>query len=289
MKIADSGSTASADFISYVGTSGNDSVTGVAVAGGAVYVSGSTNGSLSGGAAPTNTNGYVAKLDGNGARVWVHQYESTSGATSARAITVDAQGGSVLDKLGMPRGSIKFDETRLITAASSVRAGDHFYVKVNGGQAFKVTVSATDTMRSLTTRINSVMLLKGEAVLTRSGGDGVKISAREGNKIELLRGSDGLDALAGLGLQPMLLDNTKDTEIASDAEKKDINVFSLELEANAAIIDKTVAKTLALQLSTAMQVIQNAYLAINPAAKNSASANAQASAAYQSLLAALGG
>jgi hypothetical protein len=98
-----------------------------------------------------------------------------------------------------------------------------------------------------------------------------------------------LDALAGLGLQPGTLDNTKDTEPAANAKKKDINVFSLDLSANAAITDKTVAKTLALQLSSAMQVIQNAYLAINPAAKNSASANAQASAAYQNLLAALGG
>ena len=289
MKIADSGTTASADFISYVGTSGNDSVTGVAVAGGAVYVSGSTNGSLSGGAAPSTTNGYVAKLDANGAQVWAHQYASPQGSASARAITVDAQGGSVLDKLGMPRGAIKFDETRLITAASSVRAGDHFYVRVNSGAAFKVTVSAADTMRSLTTRINSVMLLKGEAVLTRSGGDGVKITAREGNKIELLRGSEGMDALAGLGLKPTVLDNTKDTEVAKDAAKKDINVFSLDLDAKAAITDKTIAKTLAIQLSSAMQIIQNAYLAINPAAKNSAGANKQASAAYQNLLAALGG
>ncbi len=143
-------------------------------------------------------------------------------------------------------------------------------------------------MRSLTTRINSVMLLKGEAVLTRSGGDSVRISAREGNTIELLRGSEGLDALAGLGLQPGKLDNTKDT-VAKDAEKKDINVFSLDLDANAAISNKTVAKTLAIQLSTAMEVVKSAYLAINPSAANSSTANAQAAAAYKNLLAALGG
>ena len=288
MRIADSGTTAAADFISYVGTSGNDSVTGVAAAGGAVYVSGSTNASFAGGAAPTNTNGYVAKLDGTGARVWTHQYESAQGAVSARAIAVDAQGGSVLDKLGLPRGTIRFDETRLITAGSTVRAGDHFYVKVNDGAAFKVTVGATDTMRSLTTRINSVLLLKGEAVLTRTGGDGVKITAREGNKIELLRGSDGFDALAGLGLQPGTLDNTKDT-VAEGAAKKDLNVFSLDLDPKASVADKTLAKTLALQLSSAMQTIRNAYLAINPTAKSASAANANASAAYQSLLAALGG
>jgi hypothetical protein len=169
-----------------------------------------------------------------------------------------------------------------------VRAGDHFYVKVNDGAAFKVTVGATDTMRSLTTRINSVLLLKGEAVLTRTGGDGVKITAREGNKIELLRGSDGFDALAGLGLQPGTLDNTKDT-VAEDAAKKDVNVFSLDLDPKASVADKTLAKTLALQLSSAMQTIRNAYLAINPTAKSASAVNANASAAYQSLLAALGG
>jgi hypothetical protein len=288
MKIADAGLTASADFLTYVGTSGSDSATGIAVSGGALYVSGSTNGALGGGAAPSYANGYVTKFDATGARVWTHQYESTQGAASARAIAVDAQGGSVLDKLGLPRGAIAFDETRLITAASSVRAGDYFYVKVNGGASFKVSVSATDTMQSLTNRINSVLLLKGEAVLTRSGGDGIRINAKEGNVVELIRGADGFDALAGLGLTPGKLDNTKDT-VQQGAAKKDINVFSLDLEATAAILDKTLAKTLTFQLASAMSAIQSAYRAINPAAQAGNQSSAQAAAAYQSLLAALGG
>lgn len=287
LKIADAGSTAAAAFVTYVGTSANDGAAGIAVASGNVYVTGSTSGALNGGTAPATTNGYVAKLDANGARVWVHQYESAQGAASARAIAVDGQGASVLDKLGLPRGTIRFDETRLITAASSVRAGDHFFVKVNGGASLKVTVSATDTMRSLTTRLNSVMLLKGEAVLTRSGGDGLRISAREGNVVELIRGSSGFDALAGLGLQPGKFDNTKDAPPA-DAKKKDINVFALGLDAGAALTDKTRAQALVLELATAMEAIRGAYLAVNPPPKGAA-ANQQAAAAYQSLLAALGG
>jgi hypothetical protein len=288
MKIADSGMTASADFLTYVGTSGSDSATGIAVSGGALYIAGSTNGALGGGAAPPYANAYATKLDANGARVWLHQYESTQGAASARAIAVDAQGGSVLDKLGLPRGAIAFDETRLITAASSVRAGDHFYVKVNGGASFKVSVSATDTMQSLTNRINSVMLLKGEAVLTRSGGDGIRINAKQGNVVELIRGADGFDALAGLGLTPGKLDNTQDT-VTEGAAKKDINVFALDLEATAAILDKTLAKTLTFQLASAMAAIQSAYRAINPAPQAGNQSSAQAAAAYQNLLAALGG
>lgn len=286
MKISDAGTTASANFITYLGTSANDGASGVAVAGGAVYVTGSTSGAMSGGAAPARTNGYVAKLDGNGARVWVHQYESEQGATFARGLSLDVQGASVLDKLGLPRGTIRFDEQRLITGTSSVRAGDYFHVKVNGGAAFKVTVSAGDTMRSLVTRINTVLLLKGEATLTRSGGDGLRIGAREGNVVELIAGNGGFDALAGLGLQPGKLDARKD--VPEDAPAKDKNAFSLELKADARIDNPTLAKTMAIDLSNAMETIRRAYLAINPAARTQSAANAQAAAAYQNLLAALG-
>ena len=287
MKITDAGTTANADFITYLGTSANDGANGVAVGGGSVYVTGSTSGAMGGGTAPTRTNGYVAKLDGNGARVWVHQYESEQGAAFARGLSVDVQGASVLDKLGLPRGTIRFEEQRLITATSSVRAGDHFYVKVNGGTSFKVTVSAGDTMRSLVSRINTVLLLKGEATLTRSGGDGLRVGAREGNVVELIAGAGGFDALAGLGLQPGKLDARKD--VPDDAPAKERNVFSLELKADAKIDDKTLAKTMAVDLSNAMETIRRAYLAINPAARTQSATNAQAAAAYQNLLAAIGG
>ena len=246
-KIDDAGTTASAAFVTYVGTARNEGGAGIAASGGAVYLAGSTSGNLNGGANPSATNGYVAKLDSNGARVWTYQYESTQGTAAARAVTVDAQGGSVLDKLGLPRGTVSFDETRLITSASSVRAGDHFYVTVNGGSKFKVSVSATDTMRSLTTRINSVLLLKGEAELTYNNGNGLRIAAKEGNVIELSRGSAGFDALAGLGIEPGKLDNTKD-KAPANATKKDLNVFSLELDSGATVADKVSAKALALQL-----------------------------------------
>lgn len=262
MKIADAGPTASASFISYVGTSGNDSATGVAVSNGLVYLSGSTNGALNGGTAPTKANGYIAKLDSAGARVWAYQYESTQGAASARALAIDGQGGSVLDKLGLPRGTIKFDETRLITAASSVRAGDNFTVKVNGGAAYKVTVAAGDTMRSLVTRINTTLILKGEATLIRTGGDGIRIAAKDGNVIELIRGSAGFDALAGLGLEPGKLDNTKG-KVSASATPKDINVFALGLDASASIGDKAGAQSLSRQLAAALEAIKNAYRAVS--------------------------
>lgn len=268
MKIADAGPSASASFVTYVGSPGSDSITGVAVSNGAVYVSGSTNGSLSGGAAPAQTSGYVAKLDSDGARLWTHQYESTQGAASTRALTVDGQGGSVLDKLGLPRGAIKFDETRLITAGTSVRAGDHFTVKINNGSSYKVTVKSNDTMRSLVSRINSVMILKGEATQVRAGGDGIRIAARDGNVIELIRGSAGFDALAGLGLQPGKLDNTKG-KVPSNASARDVNVFALGLSAEASAADTAKAKALSGQLQAALAAIVSAYKTVSaPGAKS---------------------
>jgi hypothetical protein len=292
MKIDDAGSTAAANFVTYIGTSGSEGGTGVAVASGSVYVTGSTNGSMNGGPVPSATNGYVAKLDSSGQRVWTYQYASADGAASARAVTVDEEGGSVLDKLGLPRGTISFDDTRLIASASSVRAGDYFYVKVNGGDAFKVTVSATDTMRSLVTRLNAVLLAKGTAEQTYGGGNGLRISAKEGNVIELIRGSDGFDALAGLGIEPGKLDNTKDAPPAN-AEKKDINVFALELDAAATIADKTSAQALALNLSAAMSTIQSAYQALTAPATAASTgpavpANVTPAANYYNMIAALG-
>ena len=155
-----------------------------------------------------------------------------------------------------------------------MRAGDHFYVKVNGGASFKVQVSATDTMQSLVNRINSALVLKGEATLTRSGGDGVRITAREGNFIELVRGADGFDALAGLGIEPGKLDNTKEVKPAN-ATKKELNVFALDLDANAVIGKKIEAKTLSFQLESALETLKAAYRALTQPAQKAVNANDQ--------------
>ena len=279
MKIADSGSTATASFVSYVGTSLDESGMGLAVTGGAIYLAGSTNGNLSGGAAPERVNGYVVKLDGNGARLWSHQYQSVQGQAVATALAVDAQGASVLDKLGLPR-AVAFDDTRLIAAGSTVRAGDNFSIRVNGGPILKITVSANDTMRSLTTRINSALVLKGEATLTRTGGDGVRITAKEGNVIELIPGKDGFDALAGLGLPAGKLDAVKKgSAAAANLSAKDRNLFALNLTDSVTAGDKLKARTATYQLAAAMETIRSAYLALTRPAPTNAQAQ-RAAASY---------
>ncbi len=280
MKITDLGATAAAAFTVYAGTSGADSGLGLAVSGGSIYLAGSTNGSLIGGAAPARTNAFVRKLDSTGATVWTHQYESAQGAATARSIAVDGQGGSVLDKLGLPRGAIAFDETLSLTAGSSVRAGDYFYLKIDDGGKLKIKVDAGDTMRSLARKVSNAVLLKGSAEVSRTGGDGIKISAMEGHVIELSRGSDGFDALAGLGIEPSRLDNMK----KGVATKSSANTFALGLKSDVAISEKLKANTVTYQLGSAMEVIKSAFLVLtHPAQKTGAAPNARALQSYNSL------
>lgn len=278
MKITDLGASAAAAFTAYVGTSGADSGLGLAVNGGSIYLAGSTNGSLVGGGAPARSAAFVRKLDSTGATVWTHQYESALGAAAARSIAVDGQGGSVLDKLGLPRGAIAFDETLSLTAGSSVRNGDYFYLKVNDGVKFKIKVDAGDTMRMLARKVSNVLLLKGSAEVSRAGGDGIKISAKEGQVIELIRGSDGFDALAGLGIDPVRLDNTK----KSAATTTSASTFALGLKSDTAIGDKLKAGTVTYQLATAMEVIKSAFLSLTRTPKTGAP-NARALQSYKSL------
>jgi hypothetical protein len=280
-KIVDQGTSASVSYTTYVGTSGADSGLGLAVSNGAVYVSGATMGSLDGASTNTDADAYVRKLDAAGAAVWTHQFQSVGSASAANAISIDAQGASVLDRLGLPRGKISFDESRLITAGSSVRAGDHFFLRVNDGNKLKVSVEAGDTMRSLALKINNAMLLKGAAEVSRTGGDGIRITAKEGNTVELIAGSAGLDALAGLGLEAMKLDANKKTASTAASLRR----FSLGLETGMNLEEKLRSKTMVYQLGSAIEVVKLAYMTITGTSlRSGAQLDQRALNSYQSAL-----
>lgn len=280
-KIVDDGSAASVAYTTYVGTSEQDSGIGLAVSNGAVYVSGATSGGIDGASTPTASDAYVRKLDANGVAAWTHQFQGSGKFGVANAITVDGQGASVLDRLGLPRGQISFDQSRLITAGSSLRAGDHFFMKVNDGTRLKVTVEAGDTMRSLALKINNSMLLKGTAVVSRTGGDGIRITAKEGNTIELIAGSAGLDALAGLGLEPVKLDANKQTASTAASLRR----FSLGLESGMNLEEKIKSKAMVYQLGSALETIKTAYMTITGTSLRSGSQlDQRALSSYQSAI-----
>lgn len=265
-KLSDSGSGFSADWTSYLGTSSTDSLSGIAVSGGDVYVSGTTFGTLSGESKTGVSDGFTAKLDGaSGSLEWQQQLGGEIGGyNSAAGIAVDASGSSVLDKLGLPSGTINKTETRDIETQTSLRAGDHFYVSVNEGRNLKIDIREGDTFDRLVTRINTLSTRNLKASVSY-GDDGpaLKLEAINGAEINLISGADGRDALTKLGLEERsILSPDKlfalGEDQGTDPEKLG-GVFALRLNNAFSFSTRQEAEYIFSQLDNALKVIESAH------------------------------
>jgi hypothetical protein len=140
---------------------------------------------------------------------------------------------------------------------------------VDGGRKKKITIDDDETMRSLTFKLNAVLVLDGTSDVRRSAnGDMLRIKPKEGVKIELFAGDDGRNALSGLGLPEGAIigkSSLLDEDTTSDAPE----VFALELPASLSISDKDSAAKALEALTQAQSVIQRAYrdLTTDPALK----------------------
>jgi hypothetical protein len=261
-RLDDAGTSASANFVTYTGSSGAEGGAGLTVTADAVYLSGTTRQGLPGQNAVESgkSQGFVQKLSLGGASQWVYQYAGTGGQASAAGVTVDDSGASVLDALGLPRGEVSMGGSRLVTAQSTVRAGDFFTLQINDGQARKIEVRAGDTMRSLAQRINRVLGLKGEASVAReSGGDAIQIKVKDDSTVTLKAGTGGQDALAGLGLQPSTLYGKDAKPSAPDKDDlKTINSFALRLNRDLDVSTDRKARMAAASINGAMEAIKQA-------------------------------
>jgi hypothetical protein len=217
----DGGASASADFVSYVGTGSSEQGGGVAVAGGKIYLTGTTSGTFPG-QTPIGKdahNMFVAQLDSNGAVNWTQQYGGLEGNSQGLAIVADASGSSVLDALKLQRGKIDINQSNAIESQTTARAGDYFTLAITdttGTHKAKITLSKGETLRSLAVKINSALMFSGKATASAAvGGQGLKISVNPGVQVQLVSGPKDFDALAGLGLKPQLLNNVAASKSAS--------------------------------------------------------------------------
>ncbi|HVV64476.1 MAG TPA: hypothetical protein VHC42_03340 [Rhizomicrobium sp.] len=211
--IADSGSSASPSSVTYVGTGSLDRGAAVTVGSdGAVYLTGSTNGTFSG--QNRNVAGvdnmFVSALDPSGAIRWTRQYGGADGTSTGQGVAFDAQGSSVLDALGLPRGTIAFNQTVDLTQTTTLRAGDSFSIRMEGAAARTATISVEkgETLSSLVNKINIEMQNAGKASISYGGGgEMLKIAVNPGMTATLVAGPQASDALARLGLSPQTLTN----------------------------------------------------------------------------------
>ena len=279
MKLTDGGASVAQDFVTYLGTSSTDRINGIAVSNGRIFVAGDTKGTLPGATATRadTTNAFAAELTATGSLDWARQFGVTTGEGYGRGITVDAEGGSsALDALGLPNGKMASAMTRTVTAQTTARAGDFFYVQVGNLTARKITIEAGETMTTLARKLNSVMTLNGKATPVRtSTGETLKIEPREGQSITLKPGTGNLDALAGLGLSAgRFIKASADGETKDDASE--LPTYALGLKSGYSLLSTDKAVDARSSIDAAMTAIRKAYreLEMTPAERAALTATA---------------
>jgi hypothetical protein len=275
MGVTDNGTSATASTVAYVGTSAQDKGGALTVGSdGTVYLSGTTSGTFAGQNRSTQntTNAFVASIAPGGALNWVRQYGGLDGQSTGASVAIDPNGGSVLDALGLPRGTINLNQSLDLTTATTLRAGDSFQIKIATASSTRtatIRIDAGETLNSLTNKINAEFVGGGKASVNYgSGSEGLKIAVNPGVTATLISGPDGFDALGRLGIDPGVITNagkstagssTPPTAIAADGTK----AFGLGLTSNLALSDSSSAGAVRAQLLNVLSSIRNIYQTSN--------------------------
>ena len=266
-KLTDSGSTSTADRVTYVGTSGSEKAGAVTVAAdGTVYMTGSTTGTFSGQVRQTASvsNMFATALNTDGTVKWTRQYGGADGTSTGAGIAIDTSGSSVLDALGLPRGKLSLNQSVDLTSQTTLRAGDSFQIQIAGASTRTATIRIEqgETLASLASKINIQMQTAGKATVNYvAGGSGLKIAVNTGITATLISGPADSDALARLGIQPGKLVNA-DPKAAS-ATSTGSAVYGLGLANNLDISSKTGAGAARAQLLNVLSSIRTAYKTSN--------------------------
>jgi len=203
--LTDNGSTATANHVSYVGTAASDQGGAMTVGpDGTVYLAGTTTGTFAGQQRSVQnvTNAFATALNANGSIAWTQQYGGASGQSTGAGLAVDPNGASVLDALGLPRGTINLNQSVDLSSQTTLRAGDSFQIKIDGAlpRTTTITIDTGETLNSLTTKINAQLGSVGTAAVNYTGSaEGLKITVNAGQTIDLISGPGDFDALSRLG------------------------------------------------------------------------------------------
>ena len=268
----------SGNTIAWYGGSGDDTATAMTVADGQVYVAGKTSTDLPGTTPIGSQDGFLVQLDpSTGNATWTERFSGPGGNVAPQSIAVASGGASILDRLGLPSGTLQMgDPSNLLTSATSLRAGDSFTVAANGGPPTTVTIDADDTLQTLATKIERASG-SNAVVSVLSNGSVLQLNIKpflQTSTITLGQGPVGSDALAGLGLKAgVIQDAPDDSSSSSSANTKPLSgldlTTALNLSSTASIATAQGVLNQALQtIKTAYQnlVNQNQPTSTNPAA-----------------------
>lgn len=192
-----------------IGTAGTDRVDSLALVNGQLYAGGRTNGALDG-AARGPMDGFVARLAADGSVAQVKQFGQPGLRTDSVRIAGAPGGDTALTALGLRRGVLADSNSRALVAETGLRPGDSFGLRAGARKVQTITVQAGDTLSMLADRIRKAgggdLLVQTPASADGSGRM-LRLNARPGIGVELIRGLGGRDALSRLGLEPQRLDS----------------------------------------------------------------------------------
>ncbi|MDE2135176.1 MAG: hypothetical protein KGM97_03335 [Alphaproteobacteria bacterium] len=267
----DNGASATPNTVSYVGTGGSDTAGGLTIGSdGTVYLAGTTTGTFAGqtrNAVGTN-NTFVTAMSPAGAIVWTRQYGGADGQSAGQAVAFDNSGSSVLDALGLPRGTIGVSQSSDLTSQTTLRAGDSFQIQIEGtaARAFTITIDNGETLQSLVTKINGELGSNGAASISYgANGEGLKIAAGTSVTAKLVAGPANFDALARLGIAAGTLSAGGNSSSSSRA-------FGLGLATNMNVLTASAAGAARAQLLSVLSAIQKAYQTTNAPASSTGTA-----------------
>jgi hypothetical protein len=259
------------DKVAYYGGSGKEADAKVQFIGGKAWISGASDGEING-MARLDTNekaqdGYIARLNlDTGAVEYQQRYTGTDGQVNPGAVTVVQNGASVLDRLGLPQGTIQQKDSTLVIAGTSARVGDQFYLVDPATNVRKaITIEANDTLKTLATKITRASGYKLKVDVSKMLGqqtDQLVIKpANNNSKMEIAAGPAGKDALKGLGIDAGLISNdaTKLIDASSSNYLKTQKPIGLNFDASLNLnSDANIQKALD-NLQAVMKSVQRAY------------------------------
>ena len=196
------GTTGAMDFGAYVGSTGADKAQGLALSGSEIYLVGQTQGDLQGNTLIGSQDGFLARLDTNGAPLSVTTTSGINGHAELNGITVDESGDSVLTKLGLGHGDIGDLGSLTVTSNSAVRPGMSFTLAIGDGPERSIEIEADDSIRWVAFQMNRILGKDGIAEVKKDGdSEFLRITAKGDKEVKIGGGPEGFDALPGLGLR----------------------------------------------------------------------------------------
>jgi trimeric autotransporter adhesin len=244
---------------SYLGSAADDQIDSVTFMSGALYVGGRTTGALSGSRAGP-VDGFVARVNaGSGAVETISQWGRTGVRAEPVQVSAAPGGDSAIGALGFRRGTINPDNSLKLTAQTTLRAGDEFAFRVNGGTLKRLTIVAGDTLTTLADRLRQ--LVGSNITISTPKVDGrsvLRIEAKAGHMLELVAGREGKDALEKLGLDPSRI--IAAAPIPSNAPRvRPGGNYGLDLSEALNISDQASAKLALERIDAAISTSQSAF------------------------------